>query len=58
MTVWRWKKEGLLAFLWDTAFDVLGSILFAAGIVVFAEPAAFAPGGITGITLIIRHKKE
>ncbi|MEG2857425.1 MAG: YitT family protein, partial [Clostridia bacterium] len=39
----------------DIVFDVLGSILFAAGIYTFALNAQFAPAGISGLSLIINH---
>ncbi|MDO4564493.1 MAG: YitT family protein [Clostridia bacterium] len=39
----------------DLIYDAIGSILFAAGIYTFASGASFAPGGISGIALIINH---
>lgn len=42
-------------FLRDLVHDAIGSILFALGIYTFASQASFAPGGITGIALIINH---
>lgn len=59
MKKWDWKK--LLAvgspkeFAVDTLYDVVGSILFAAGIYTFAKSADFAPGGISGVALIFNH---
>ena len=49
------KRERALAFARDIFFDIAGGILFAAGITLFAAPAAFAPGGVTGLALIARH---
>ena len=37
----------------DILYDIIGSILFAAGIYTFAEGGNFAPGGISGIALIM-----
>lgn len=39
----------------DLGADVIGSILFAAGIYTFARAGEFAPGGISGLALIINH---
>lgn len=35
--------------------DVIGSFFYAAGIMIFVYNADFAPGGVTGITLILNH---
>ncbi len=45
-----WKTAGR-----DLLYDVIGSILYAAGIYTFAATANFAPGGITGIAMIVNH---
>ncbi|MEG1365909.1 MAG: YitT family protein [Oscillospiraceae bacterium] len=42
-------------FAIDTAYDIVGSILFAIGIYVFAKSANFAPGGVSGLALIFNH---
>ena len=42
-------------FAVDTLFDIVGTALFALGFYTFAEKGGFAPGGITGIAMIIRH---
>lgn len=47
---WNWKEVGV-----DTLYDIVGSILFALGFYTFAENGGFAPGGITGIALVVRH---
>ena len=39
----------------DLGADVIGSILFAVGIYTFAGAGEFAPGGISGLALIINH---
>ena len=58
------KKQSVIGYYrrygWKTAardvlHDVIGSILYAAGIYTFAATANFAPGGITGVAMIINH---
>lgn len=39
----------------DLLFDIVGGILYAAGIYSFASQAEFAPGGISGLAIIINH---
>lgn len=39
----------------DLILDALGSFFFAVGVYNFAAPANFAPGGVTGIAIIINH---
>lgn len=46
------QKKTLLK---DLLFDVIGGILYAMGIYTFAKMADFAPGGISGLALIINH---
>lgn len=42
--------------LWpDLLFDVVGSILYAIGVYTFAVGADFAPGGVSGMAVIIHH---
>ena len=49
----KWKTAKLL---WgDLFYDIAGAVLFAAGVYTFAENADFAPGGITGISLLLNH---
>lgn len=42
-------------FLIDIFCDILGSILYSIGIYTFAKDAGFAPGGMSGLALIINH---
>lgn len=42
-------------FFLDFLCDILGSILYATGIYTFAKTADFAPGGISGLALILNH---
>ena len=39
----------------DILYDISGSILYAAGIYTFAGNAGFAPGGVSGLALIMDH---
>ena len=39
----------------DLLFDVVGSIFYAAGIYTFAGDAEFAPGGVSGLALILNY---
>lgn len=48
----RLRRNELLV---DLLYDICGSIPFALGFYTFAENGGFAPGGVTGIALIIRH---
>ena len=45
------KKELAL----DILFDILGGAIYAAGVYLFAKAAEFAPGGITGLAILINH---
>lgn len=47
------RKTGRIAA--DILYDIAGSILYAAGIWTFAKNADFAPGGISGLSLILNH---
>ncbi|MCH5278873.1 MAG: YitT family protein [Christensenellaceae bacterium] len=39
----------------DVLYDILGSILYGAGMYTFAVAANFAPGGVSGIAILINH---
>lgn len=45
-----WRDIGL-----DLASDIIGSIFYSIGIYSFAKMANFAPGGISGLALILNH---
>lgn len=49
------RKEYLRVLAVDCIYDVLGSILYAIGVYTFAKSADFAPGGVTGLALILNH---
>lgn len=48
----EWKTRD---FWIDLACDIGGSLLFALGFYTFAENGGFAPGGVTGIAMMLRH---
>lgn len=41
--------------VWDIIYDIVGSLSYAIGIYTFAKMADFAPGGLTGLALIMNH---
>lgn len=49
------KKTWYRELAGDLVFDVIGSILFGLGVYTFASEANFAPGGISGVALILNH---
>lgn len=48
-------KSGWKNVFLDLSSDIVGSILYAIGIYIFAKEANFAPGGISGLALIFNH---
>jgi uncharacterized membrane-anchored protein YitT (DUF2179 family) len=49
----KWEKGKLL---WgDLVYDFAGAVLFSAGVYTFAGNADFAPGGVTGLALLLNH---
>ncbi len=51
----RFDKRMARVFATDVLYDIIGSILYAIGVYTFAAKANFAPGGITGVALIVNH---
>ena len=51
----RRNRNRITAFITDLLYDIAGSILYAAGIYTFAKYARFAPGGISGLALILNY---
>ena len=49
------NSSAVKSFALDTAYDIVGGILFALGFYTFAKSAEFAPGGISGLALIFNH---
>ena len=50
-----YRKNGWKAVAQDLVHDLVGSFLFALGIVYFSEHAPFVTGGITGVAMIVHH---
>ena len=55
----NWKKlfgvDSTKELAADAVYAVAGSVLFGMGIYTFAKSASFAPGGLTGLALILNH---
>ncbi len=49
------QKAGVKGVAFDLLRQMLGSVLYAAGIYSIASPAGFVPGGVSGLTIIINH---
>ena len=47
------KKDKIIDFLKDIGTDIVGSVIFAAGVAVFTAPNEIAPGGVTGIATML-----
>ena len=49
------KKINGKELVLDISYDIVGSVLYALGIYTFAKTADFAPGGLSGLALIMNH---
>lgn len=49
------RKQRVKDCMLDILSDIVGSILYALGIYTFAKMADFAPGGLSGLGLIMNH---
>ena len=49
------NKTQLKELLADLPYDIVGSLLYAAGIYSFAANADFAPGGVSGLAIIFNY---
>lgn len=49
------RKKSVKTIMIDVLYDILGSVLYAAGIYTFAYHANFAPGGISGLSIILNN---
>ncbi len=47
------KKINGKELVLDISYDIVGSVLYALGIYTFAKTADFAPGGLSGLGLIM-----
>jgi uncharacterized membrane-anchored protein YitT (DUF2179 family) len=48
-------RSTVMKWVIDLALVILGSMMYAAGIVIFTAPNDIAPGGFTGIATIVNH---
>ncbi len=48
-------KNKIKKYAIETVYDIAGSILFSVGIYIFASGAGFAPGGVSGLAIILNH---
>ena len=39
----------------DCVYDLIGGVLYSVGLILFARPAGFAMGGVSGLALLIDH---
>ena len=49
------NKQKIKTFLIDLGYDIVGSFIYALGIYTFAKASNFAPGGISGLAIIINY---
>ena len=52
------KKINGKELVLDISYDIVGSVLYALGIYTFAKTADFAPGGLSGLALIMNPFME
>lgn len=48
-------KSHLCEFLWEALLIVIGTFIFAFGLYYFVEPSNTAPGGVSGIALLVNY---
>ena len=51
----RNNKKKYKDFWMDSACDIAGAVFYSIGVYTFAKMADFAPGGLTGLALIMNH---
>ena len=49
------KKYSLKDLIIDLVYDIVGSVIFAAGLICFVNPANLAPGGMSGAAIMINY---
>lgn len=49
------ERFDIVGMLKDLPFDIIGCFLYGLGVVTFAEAADFAPGGVTGLAMFVKH---
>lgn len=50
------KKDGLRLLLTDTMYDIVGSVIYAVGTLCFIAPNNIAPGGASGIAIMLNYQ--
>ena len=53
MIVLNKEKGNIRRYLGDIVYDVVGSLFFAVGLSCFSAPSEIAPGGVSGIAVIL-----
>lgn len=48
-------KQGAKKLAMDILFDIASGVVFAVGLTCFSAPNEIAPGGVSGISVLIRH---
>ena len=49
------SKYNLREILWDSLLIIIGTIVYAVGLYYFVEPSNTAPGGVSGIALLVNY---
>ena len=49
------KRSRLKKLAANILFDIIGGFFYSTGIYIFAKNSGFAPGGLSGLALIINH---
>ena len=49
------EKINVKEFMYETCLLILGCFLIALSFVLFFNPHSVAPGGLTGVSIIINH---
>ena len=50
------NKKALKNFSLDMIYNIIGSLLYGVGIYMFVKTADFAPGGVTGLALVLNNQ--
>lgn len=50
------SKKAIKTFGIDMVYNIIGSLLYGVGIYLFVKTADFAPGGVTGLALVLNHQ--
>lgn len=51
----REKKKSIKQIAWDYVIITLASVIYAVGVSLFIDPNNLAPGGVTGIAIILNR---